>query len=156
MTCADWTRWPRLGLLPESATRTCPRSIADGWPPSDCRTRRLPVSNAHLGDSPRQVRDYGCGGFVPVGWRREGAVVAREFSKVGVVGLGTMGAGIAEVLARYRIDVVGVEVDEAGVARQRQNLETSSGWAPSGNCSPSWTGSARRTRCWRPTPRRCP
>lgn len=55
--------------------------------------------------------------------------MAREFSKVGVVGLGTMGAGIAEVLARSGIDVVGVEVDEAGVARARQSLEHSTGRA---------------------------
>jgi 3-hydroxybutyryl-CoA dehydrogenase len=51
--------------------------------------------------------------------------VAREFRKVGVVGLGTMGAGIAEVLARSGVEVVGVEADEAGVQRARQHLETS-------------------------------
>jgi 3-hydroxybutyryl-CoA dehydrogenase len=51
--------------------------------------------------------------------------VAREFRKIGVVGLGTMGAGIAEVLARSGLDVVGVEDDEAGVARARQHLEAS-------------------------------
>ena len=39
--------------------------------------------------------------------------MSREFTQVGVVGLGTMGAGIAEVLARYGISVVAVEVDEA-------------------------------------------
>ena len=43
--------------------------------------------------------------------------MARNFSRIGVVGLGTMGAGIAEVLARAGIDVVGVELDEAGLAR---------------------------------------
>jgi 3-hydroxybutyryl-CoA dehydrogenase len=51
--------------------------------------------------------------------------VAREFRKVGVVGLGTMGAGIAEVLARSGIEVVGVEADEAGVERARQHLKAS-------------------------------
>ncbi|HWH30645.1 MAG TPA: 3-hydroxybutyryl-CoA dehydrogenase [Mycobacteriales bacterium] len=51
--------------------------------------------------------------------------MAREFNKVGVVGLGTMGAGIAEVLARSGIEVVGVEVDEAGVERARHHLQTS-------------------------------
>jgi 3-hydroxybutyryl-CoA dehydrogenase len=51
--------------------------------------------------------------------------VAREFSRIGVVGLGTMGAGIAEVLARSGLDVVGVEVDDAGLERARQHLETS-------------------------------
>jgi len=51
--------------------------------------------------------------------------VAREFSRIGVVGLGTMGAGIAEVLARSGLDVVGVEVDDAGVERARTHLEGS-------------------------------
>jgi 3-hydroxybutyryl-CoA dehydrogenase len=51
--------------------------------------------------------------------------VAREFSRIGVVGLGTMGAGIAEVLARSGLEVVGVEVDEAGLERARQHLESS-------------------------------
>jgi len=57
--------------------------------------------------------------------RSEGASVSREFSKVGVVGLGTMGAGIAEVLARSGVTVVGVEHDEAGLARGREHLEHS-------------------------------
>ena len=35
--------------------------------------------------------------------------MARAFSTVGVVGLGTMGAGIAEVFARSGLDVVAVE-----------------------------------------------
>ncbi|MDS0131927.1 MULTISPECIES: 3-hydroxybutyryl-CoA dehydrogenase [unclassified Amycolatopsis] len=51
--------------------------------------------------------------------------MARDISTVGVVGLGTMGAGIAEVLARSGLDVVTVEVDEAGVARGRGHLEHS-------------------------------
>jgi 3-hydroxybutyryl-CoA dehydrogenase len=51
--------------------------------------------------------------------------VAREFRKVGVVGLGTMGAGIAEVLARSGVDVVGVEHDEAGLERANSHLATS-------------------------------
>jgi 3-hydroxybutyryl-CoA dehydrogenase len=55
--------------------------------------------------------------------------VAREFRKVGVVGLGTMGAGIAEVLARSGLDVVGVENDEAGVERAKSHLATSTGRA---------------------------
>ncbi len=38
--------------------------------------------------------------------------MAREFNKVGVVGLGTMGAGIAEVLARSGIEVVGIETEQ--------------------------------------------
>ena len=55
--------------------------------------------------------------------------MAREFSKVGVVGLGTMGAGIAEVLARSGVEVVGVEHDAAGVERATSHLATSTGRA---------------------------
>jgi 3-hydroxybutyryl-CoA dehydrogenase len=51
--------------------------------------------------------------------------VAREFAKVGVVGLGTMGAGIAEVIARTGIDVIAVEVDEEAVERGRTHIEQS-------------------------------
>ena len=58
--------------------------------------------------------------------------MAREFQCVGVVGLGTMGAGIAEVVARTGIRVVGVELDEAGVARAREHLEHSTGRAAAG------------------------
>ncbi len=55
----------------------------------------------------------------------DGVDVAREFGRVGVVGLGTMGAGIAEVLARSGVTVVGVETDEAGLERGRWHLEHS-------------------------------
>ncbi len=55
--------------------------------------------------------------------------MAREFSKVGVVGLGTMGAGIAEVLARSGLQVVGVEHDDAGLERARGHLAASTGRA---------------------------
>ncbi|MCW2709240.1 MAG: 3-hydroxybutyryl-CoA dehydrogenase 3-hydroxyacyl-CoA dehydrogenase [Frankiales bacterium] len=51
------------------------------------------------------------------------------FSRIGVVGLGTMGAGIAEVLARSGVQVVGVEVDEAGLERAKGHLEHSTGRA---------------------------
>ena len=51
--------------------------------------------------------------------------MAREFRTVGVVGLGTMGAGIAEVFARNGLEVVAVEVDAAAVERGRSHLETS-------------------------------
>ncbi len=51
--------------------------------------------------------------------------MVREFSKIGVVGLGTMGAGIAEVLARSGLEVVGVEHDDEGVERARGHLERS-------------------------------
>ncbi|MDI5982696.1 3-hydroxyacyl-CoA dehydrogenase family protein, partial [Amycolatopsis magusensis] len=58
--------------------------------------------------------------------------MAREFSSVGVVGLGTMGAGIAEVLARSGLDVIAVEVDEAGITRGRGHLEHSTSRALAG------------------------
>jgi 3-hydroxybutyryl-CoA dehydrogenase len=37
--------------------------------------------------------------------------MAREFTTVGVIGLGTMGAGIAEIFARNGLSVVAIEVD---------------------------------------------
>jgi 3-hydroxybutyryl-CoA dehydrogenase len=55
--------------------------------------------------------------------------MARQFSKVGVVGLGTMGAGIAEVLARSGLDVVAVEKDADALARGRGQIEGSTGRA---------------------------
>jgi 3-hydroxybutyryl-CoA dehydrogenase len=51
--------------------------------------------------------------------------MAREFQQVGVIGLGTMGAGIAEVFARNGLSVVGIEVDEAAVDAGRGHLENS-------------------------------
>ncbi len=51
--------------------------------------------------------------------------MAREFASVGVVGLGTMGSGIAEVLARSGVTVVGVEVDKEAIARGRGHIEHS-------------------------------
>ncbi|WP_299051485.1 3-hydroxyacyl-CoA dehydrogenase family protein [uncultured Nocardioides sp.] len=44
---------------------------------------------------------------------------------VGVVGLGTMGAGIAEVFARHGYSVVGVEVDDAAADRGQGHLDHS-------------------------------
>ena len=55
--------------------------------------------------------------------------MARSFDTVGVVGLGTMGAGIAEVLARSGLQVVGVEADPAGVQRAQEHLAASTGRA---------------------------
>ena len=49
----------------------------------------------------------------------------RTFSTIGVIGLGTMGAGIAEVFARNGYAVVGVEKDTDALARGRQYLEHS-------------------------------
>jgi 3-hydroxybutyryl-CoA dehydrogenase len=51
--------------------------------------------------------------------------MARELTTVGVVGLGTMGAGIAEVFARNGLTVVGVERDEEAVARGRGHIQHS-------------------------------
>ena len=48
--------------------------------------------------------------------------VAREINTVGVVGLGTMGAGIVEVFARNGLDVVAVEITEAALERGRATL----------------------------------
>ncbi|RAO01732.1 3-hydroxyacyl-CoA dehydrogenase family protein [Micromonospora noduli] len=51
--------------------------------------------------------------------------MAREFSTVGVVGLGTMGAGIVEVFARNGIDVVAVEISAPALERGRATLKGS-------------------------------
>ena len=49
----------------------------------------------------------------------------RDFSSIGVIGLGTMGAGIAEVFARNGYQVVGVEATEETLKRGRQHVEHS-------------------------------
>jgi len=51
--------------------------------------------------------------------------MTREFTKVGVVGLGTMGAGIVEVFARAGIEVVAVEQGEEGLQRGVGHVESS-------------------------------
>lgn len=51
--------------------------------------------------------------------------MAREFRTVGVVGLGTMGAGIVEVFARNGLQVIALETSEASVERGRTHLEVS-------------------------------
>jgi len=48
--------------------------------------------------------------------------MGREIATVGVVGLGTMGAGIAEVLARNGLRVHAVEVDDAALNRGRAHV----------------------------------
>ncbi len=55
--------------------------------------------------------------------------MAREISRVGVVGLGTMGAGIVEVFARHGIEVVGVEADADALAQGQARVESSTGRA---------------------------
>jgi len=51
--------------------------------------------------------------------------MSREFSTVGVIGLGTMGAGIAEVFARNGFSVVGVERSEESLERGREHVQHS-------------------------------
>jgi len=51
--------------------------------------------------------------------------MGREFDTVGVVGLGTMGAGISEVFAREGLSVVGVEPTEDALERGREHLTNS-------------------------------
>ncbi|GII75112.1 hypothetical protein Sru01_00940 [Sphaerisporangium rufum] len=51
--------------------------------------------------------------------------MARAFRTAGVVGLGTMGAGIAEVFARAGLEVTGVEVDPGALERGRGHLTRS-------------------------------
>src|SRR3954468_21560326 len=54
---------------------------------------------------------------------------ARDFTTIGVVGLGTMGAGISEFFAPNGFSVIGVEVTDEAVERGRQHLEHSTGRA---------------------------
>ena len=54
---------------------------------------------------------------------------SRDFTTVGVIGLGTMGAGIAEVFARNGYQVIGVEQTDEALDRGRQHLEHSTGRA---------------------------
>ncbi|HSJ19401.1 MAG TPA: 3-hydroxyacyl-CoA dehydrogenase NAD-binding domain-containing protein, partial [Nocardioidaceae bacterium] len=43
----------------------------------------------------------------------------RDFRSIGVIGLGTMGAGIAEIFARNGFQVVGVELNDESLERGR-------------------------------------
>ena len=49
----------------------------------------------------------------------------REISTVGVIGLGTMGAGIVEVFARGGLQVIGVETTQEYADRGRGILRAS-------------------------------
>ena len=48
--------------------------------------------------------------------------MGREIATVGVVGLGTMGAGITEVMARNGLRVYAVEIDAAALNRGRAHV----------------------------------
>ncbi len=62
----------------------------------------------------------------------EPRTLAPADTTIGVVGLGTMGAGIAEVFARHGYAVVGVEVGDDTLARGRQYVENSTNRAVEG------------------------
>ena len=49
--------------------------------------------------------------------------VVGSINKVGIVGCGTMGAGIAEIMARHEIPVQFIEVDDAAVEAGRARIE---------------------------------
>jgi 3-hydroxybutyryl-CoA dehydrogenase len=49
----------------------------------------------------------------------------RDFRRIGVIGLGTMGAGIAEIFARNGFQVVGVELNDETLERGREHLQHS-------------------------------
>ncbi len=51
--------------------------------------------------------------------------MSREITRVGVIGLGTMGAGIAEVMARHGFQVVAVEASPEAAERGRESIEGS-------------------------------
>jgi 3-hydroxybutyryl-CoA dehydrogenase len=55
--------------------------------------------------------------------------MSAQITRVGVVGLGTMGAGIAEVFARAGLEVIGVERDDQALAAGRGHLDASTGRA---------------------------
>ncbi len=56
----------------------------------------------------------------------------RDFSSIGVIGLGTMGAGIAEIFARNGYQVIGVELNDETLGRSRQHIVNSTARAVQG------------------------
>ena len=57
--------------------------------------------------------------------RRLGNVAGMEIREVAVIGLGTMGAGIAEVLARGGLRVTAIEIDPPALSRGMSILDGS-------------------------------
>ena len=64
--------------------------------------------------------------------RQGGEGSGMAIGSVGVVGVGTMGAGIAEVCARHGYTVVAVEIAEDALVRGRETIEASSARAVEG------------------------
>jgi 3-hydroxybutyryl-CoA dehydrogenase len=60
------------------------------------------------------------------------AAMTRNFNRIGVIGLGTMGAGIAELLARNGLAVITVDIGAAPLARGRGHVEQSTARAVAG------------------------
>ena len=149
-------------------TEATPKSTAD---PSDSTSPRITGRSSQPVSA---VSPASSGGRRPTVWedRAEtsgGGVdaMAREFGRVGVIGLGTMGAGIVEVFARNGLDVVAVEASEGALEHGRGVLQHSTDRAVARgkltprtrpHCCPMCV-SAPRWRTW-PTAtsssRRCP
>src|SRR3954468_10702097 len=100
--------------MPVTRIATIGGTIAGGW--RDVRSHRgpPPLRPAVLGGSRSGGRLRGRSGMR--------SCMARELSEVGVVGLGTMGAGIVEVFARAGLSVTAVEVSEGALERGRGHL----------------------------------
>src|SRR5258708_4201565 len=67
--------------------------------------------------SPPRGNSRGPAGGAPAGEARDSNVAAMEIGEVAVAGLGTMGAGIAEVFARAGVGVVAMEADAEALRR---------------------------------------
>ncbi len=77
-------------------------------------------------------------------------------STIAVVGLGTMGTGIAEVLALAGREVIGIDTSEAAARQAVTSLEASTARAVGRGGSPSRSGPRRSPGSVPPTPSRPP
>src|ERR1700735_5657979 len=86
-----------------------------------CASLTLLRTRSQPGGDPR------CGSTLPGGYSRGagGRVAGMGISEVAVVGLGTMGAGIAEVLARGGLRVTAIEADPPALIRSMGILDGS-------------------------------